>query len=719
MPRAPKLCLAATLLALALTSAATAQMPQLPVARLNSIFPCGAQQGTTVECVIAGQELKDATDLYFSHPGIKAERISDVKYKVNVPANVPVGQYDVRAVTPLGLSSFRAFVVGDFAEGIEQEASKTPQRFELPVVVSGKCDGQTDVDSFVFPAKRGQRVIVNCWAWRVDSQMDATISVLDPQGKQVAYNGDYYGKDPLIDFVAAEDGDYTVNVWDFLYSGGSDFFYRLQIGSLPHLDAAVPAALHPGEKTKITLYGRNLPGGQKLPSVSGAPDLESMTVEIEAPADPVLQKGIHGGEAVRPPQALLDGMDYRLRASDGSSNPIFIGFTSAPIVLEQEPNNDAKSAQSVTLPCEVSGVFATVGDRDVYTFQGKKGERYIAEIIGERQNGQVDPFLVARDEKGKRLTTVDDGGPNIGQLRFPTATRDARWDLAASADGLYSVEVRDLYYQQRGEMRFTYRLSMRQATPDFRLIAVPVSDVHPDSTVVSRGGKNWLDVLVSRQDGFDEPITVEATNLPEGVTCEPVVIGPGKTSTPLVFAASPTAPVGHAEIRIQGNAKQGEQEITRFARGGGVSWSTVNTPAISRMADSIVLSVREAVPYSVSAAIAKTTVKPGEKLPIAIKIERADDWKQDVQLAGFELPAGATVALATIAKGASDGKVELALAANAKPGQYTFMITAAGQVPRDYARERDPAKPHGANIRVVYPSNALTITIEPAEPVKK
>ena len=66
-----------------------------------------------------------------------------------------------------------------------------------------------------------------CWAWRIDSQLDGTLMVYDPQGKEIAYNGDYYGKDPFIDFTAPEDGDYTVAVWDFVYGGGTDYFYRL------------------------------------------------------------------------------------------------------------------------------------------------------------------------------------------------------------------------------------------------------------------------------------------------------------------------------------------------------------------------------------------------------------------------------------------------------------------------------------------------------------
>ena len=141
------------------------------------------------------------------------------------------------------------------------------------------------------------------------------------------------------------------------------------------------------------------------------------------------------------------------------------------------------------VPCEVSGTFAPAGDVDFYSFRAAKGEKIIVEMYGERQSGQIDPFLAAFDGAGKRLFSGDDApSRNIGQLRFTTTTRDARWEFTAPADGVYSVQVRDLYFQQRGEPRFVYRLSIRRPRPDFRLVAVPIHDIHPDATTIGRGG---------------------------------------------------------------------------------------------------------------------------------------------------------------------------------------------------------------------------------------
>jgi hypothetical protein len=691
---------------------------QLPMPRLNSIFPCGARQGTTVECTVAGGDLDGATGLYFSHPGIRAEPAGPNKFKVTVAKDVPVGKYDVRVIAKPGLSNFRAFVVGDWPEVIEKEPNddlKTAQRVTLPVIINGRVDKQTDVDHFVFAAKKGQRIVINCWAWRIDTQLDATLRVYDSTGKELAYNGDYYGKDPLIDFTAPADGDFTVAVWDFVYGGGNDYGYRLQLGSLPHLDAVIPAAVNPGQKTKVTFYGRNLPGGQPAPEAMriGGKPLERVVREIEAPAGVAKELGLRDSEAVRPPRTQLDGFDYRLTTPEGSSNPIFVGLTNDPILIEKEPNNDFTTAQRLPIPCDVTGTFAPINDVDYFAFTAKKGEKIVAEIYGERQSGAVDPFMAGFDAKGKRIFALDDApGRDIGQIRFSTRTRDVRWDFTAPADGEFFVQVRDLYFQQRGEGRFTYRLSLRRPRPDFRLVAAPVHDTQPHSTTVGRGGRNWMDVLAFRIDGFDEPITIEATALPPGVTCEPVVIGPGKASAPLVFTAAADAAIGHAEIRIVGKAKIDGQDTVRIARSGGLTWPTVNTPGIARMAESIMLAVREPPAFSLAAKAANMTAKPGDKVAIDVTLTRIAGWNESVQLSGFDLPTNATVALVTIAKGANTGKVELVLPAKLTPGTYTFTINGAGQVPRDYALVRDASKPRAANIRESYPSNPITISVD-------
>lgn len=691
---------------------------QFPTPQLNSVYPCGGQRGTTVESTITGGDIDAATGLYFSHPGITAEPAGPKKFKITIADNVPVGRYDIRAICPLGVSSCRSFAVGDRKEFNEAEPNNLPEkanRVELPATINGQVNNGVDLDHFVFAAKKGQRIIVNAWAWRLDSKLDATLMVYDPSGKEIAFNGDYYGKDALIDFTAEQDGDYTVKIWDFIYSSGPELVYRLEIGSLPHLDAIVPAVVTPGKPTTVTIYGRNLPHGKAAPpemNVAGRP-LEMLTQELSLDPKTAL---LGTGEVVRPATALLEGTEFRLQSEAGASNPLFVGFADGTVVPELEPNNTSETAQLVTIPCEVTGTFSPMSDLDYFKFAAKKNQKLVVEIFGERQSGLTDPMLSSFDDKGKRLTSGDDFGRNIGKLRFATNTRDGRWDYTATADGMLTIQVRDLYHQQRGDARFTYRLSFREPQPSFRLIAVPTAEILPDSTVVRQGGKYWLDVLVNKEDRFDEPITVTAEDLPAGVTAEPVIIGPGKQSVPLVFQAATDAPLDQKAIRIVGRAKLGDIEMSNVARGGGLTWSTVNTPGISRMQDSIMLSVREPAPFSLQAEPKTKEVTAGEKLEINVKLTRAADWTDEVQLAGFDMPQNCTMALVNIDKGKNEARVELAVAANAKPGKYTFTVNGSGQMARNYPLERDTKK-WDKNLRGVLPSNPLTIEILPA--VKK
>ena len=88
----------------------------------------------------------------------------------------------------------------------------------------------------------------------------------DAQGKQLAQSQDEdvrdEKRDPFIDFDAPEDGDYYVKLTDFTYNGGGDYFYRLGVSTLPYIDYILPPSIPAGSDATVTIYGRNLPGGE-------------------------------------------------------------------------------------------------------------------------------------------------------------------------------------------------------------------------------------------------------------------------------------------------------------------------------------------------------------------------------------------------------------------------------------------------------------------------
>ncbi len=524
--------LASLLVWLSTASAVSAQLPQ---ARLFTVFPPGGKQGTTFEVVVTGQDLDEAKRLRFSHPGIDASpvmaeatpfhrfrRSVPGRFTLNIADDVPPGVYDLRVVGRYGVSNPRAFVVGDRPEVTEQspnQSTATATQVALGMVVNGSAEAD-GADYFKFSAQTGQRILVNCWAERIDSRMDATLVLYDAKGAELSYNRDHNRRDPLLDFTAPASSEYVLKVHDFLYRGGEEYFYRFSIGTGPHLDFVFPPAGEPGSKGKYLLYGRNLPGGtpSKL-SIDGRP-LEQKTVEIELPVDGGGERETGSLPFLEPDQVVWDGIEYRLASSQGVSNSVRVGLATAPVVVEQEPNDAPLRAQKLRLPCEVAGQFFPAGDRDWFTFEAEEKSVYWIEVFSRRMGLATDPALLIQqlvvDAEGKAQTSevakLDDPSLLRGDGRYNHANRDPVFRFEADGSDTYRVQVRDLYGGGEGNPSHLYRLSIRKARPDFHLLTVTEyrADHYAEARVwmpyLRKGETISMRVFAIRRDGFEGEI---------------------------------------------------------------------------------------------------------------------------------------------------------------------------------------------------------------------
>lgn len=95
-------------------AAAPAQSVGLPTPRLLTTTPMGGKAGTAVEVAVTGEYLDDAGDLVFSDPRVTAKRTPAAgdRYTVTIAPDCPVGLYEARVMTRLGVSSARVFAVG-------------------------------------------------------------------------------------------------------------------------------------------------------------------------------------------------------------------------------------------------------------------------------------------------------------------------------------------------------------------------------------------------------------------------------------------------------------------------------------------------------------------------------------------------------------------------------------------------------------------------------
>jgi hypothetical protein len=737
---------------LILCAAASAQQQQpgsaLPSPRLATLVPPGGKVGTLVEVTVTGTDLEDPQGLLFSHPSIKAELIvpppppppdpkkpptkpappPPPKFKVTIAADAPVGIHDVRLVNKWGVSNARAFTVGDLPEVLEKEPNDDvdkAQRVELNSTVNGAMASPTDVDYYVFAGKKGQRVVVSCLASSIDSRLVAGLDLYDAQGRRLAFNRHYNGTDALVDATLPGDGDYYIRLYEFTHTQGTpEHFYRLTISTGPWIDAVFPPVVEPGKPTQLTVYGRNLPGGQPAPeAVVDGRVLEKIAVTVMAPADPLASQRLAFSGHLAPPTAELNGFEYRIRNSVGVSNPVLLTFARAPVVLEAEPNDTPDRAQRLPLPCEVAGRIDRRHDRDWYSFTAKKGEVLLIDLLSDRLGAQTDMKLVVRNVAAKSdIVELDDAPPrplDVIGLKFYARSEDpATYRFAVPADGEYQVMVTSQAAAVLWGPRCFYRLRIAPEQPAFGLVVMPADHTRPDGFTLPQSGHADLTVVPIREDGFTGDITLSMEGLPKGVSCVPQVVGAGQRAGALVVSAAADAPAWTGAIKVKGTAIIKGQNVVREARPAGITWAQQpgnGVPNVSRLDRSLILAVRDKAPFALTASIDKPVLVQGEKTKLALKLARLwPDLKQPLNANVLDPIPGVTIngnnnKLIVIAADKDSASADVQVGGTTPPGQYTLVLRATAQVP--YAK--DPMAKQKPPVNVVQPSAPVTITVLP------
>ncbi len=636
-------------IALGLLLAAGANQPalaQLPAARLNAVFPPGGQAGTTVEITVQGADLEDPSRLDFSHPGLKATALDGTRFKVAIASNTPPGIYDARHSGRFGRSNPRRFVVGTLPEVIAP-STNTSQAAAFELALNRTCHGRLAARTFSwfqFKAKKAQRVLVECLADSIDSRLEPTLAVLDADGREWerSRTGD------ALDFTAPADGTFFVRLTDFLYRGGDDYFFRVTLSTGPRIDYILPVAGVAGTKTNFTLYGRNLPGGKpaKGVSIQGKP-LEQLSVTLNLPAN--AESFLSSSH---PASAALDTLGYRFKGA----NPVLISLLppGSSVILEQEPNSKPTQAQPIVPPCEISAQFFPASDVDRYVFTAKKGDVYWLEVVCHRLGLPTAPHLlvqrITRNDQGEESASdvldLSDNDSNLGDREFNTASRDPVGRFEAKEDGTYRIDVRDLFSPTVANPANTYRLSIRRAAPDFRLVAQTVTPKYKGDAkniefgypVLRRGETLPIRVMAFRRDGFNGDIALSLDSAPPGLQLADERIESGKSTDYVLLTATTDAPAFTGPLRLVGRAKEGDRELVHPARGGTLLFPVGNTDTErpkARVTTQFELAVsdQELAPISIVPAEKRAFEGPANgKVEVPLTIVRRAEFNANLKL---------------------------------------------------------------------------------------
>ena len=607
----------------------------LPAPRLLTTMPMGGQVGTELDITVTGQYIELANELRFSDLRIIATPLLDNdgtalqgRYRVTIPADTAPGIVEASVMTRLGLSASRVFTVGALPE-VSQQKPNTEIKLAIPLEINSVCNASMTaraVDFYQFQATKGERILVDCAAKGIDSKLNPVVIVADAKGRDLAVER----RGGAIDFSVPEDGVYVIKVHDLTFKGGDTYFYRLVLKALSADDSVTR---HPSTR-KVNAFSW-------------------------------------------PPEGLSAQAERR----------------------EKEPN-DGDLVEQIDLPCDISGNFAKAADTDVFEFTAKAGDVWWVEVASERLGRPTDPTVIIEhvDLSGDVPVLTDvvelndiaspikvssngyayDGPP------YNAGSSDILGKFEITKDGTHRLRLSDLFGGTRNEPANIYRLIVRQAKPDFSLVAwgMHMQLRNGDRNALSkpialRGGATMaLEVVAVRRDGFDGEIQLAMTGLPDGVTAQGLTIPSGSSRGVLLVTADEGAPRGITNATFTGTATINEQNVTRPCHLASMAWPVPNhwneVPSPRLLAD-VLVSVGGDEPAPISIAPREKKIweaKQGETLTIPLIHMRRGEF------------SGTTMAAKTLGAGFETVKFDLPL--NQDTSEAVLDLAALKTPPGEY-----------------------------------
>jgi pre-peptidase len=314
-----------------------------------SVFPMGAQQGSSTDLTLRGDFLEVGSPLRFGSAGlslaveaIKAtvgERCASGDYRIStkVSPTAEPGVYEFAVKDDSGTLAPLKFIVGDLPEVREVEPNDTIAQSQFlngALTVNGRIDPDGDEDLFKINAEADTSLVFQVDAEKYGSVLDSSLTLLDAAGKVLASNDDAkwpgraLNRDAMINFKFKEKGEYFIKVSSLYRRGGPDQVYRLTIRpSAPDFMLSLGTDrpfVQYGEQGKVpvSVSRFNEFKGEVRIGISGLPegvtakalvipsDQESGNIELEAAAGTEMKIGeVHvWGEAD------LDGKPVRRQA---------------------------------------------------------------------------------------------------------------------------------------------------------------------------------------------------------------------------------------------------------------------------------------------------------------------------------------------------------------------------------------------------------------------
>jgi Bacterial pre-peptidase C-terminal domain len=434
------------------------------------------------------------------------------------------------------------------------------------------------------------------------------------------------------------------------------------------------------------------------------------------------------------PDAELGERELRILNAGGVSNRFRFIVGDLPEITEVEPNSEKNAPQNIaSLPVVIDGQILDA-DRDYFRFPAKAGQTLVLSVearsllpyIADAVPGWFDPQLTVYDATGKQVCFADDNRFRPDPVMF----------FRASADGEYTVELRDVVYRGRGD--FVYRLTI--AERPFVTDIFPLGGKRGTEVDVEYRGVNLAATRGTVKVPVDAGRTLTVNRLPFGVSdlaavreaepndafdraqrIVPPVIVDGRIEKPgdVDYFVFTTKKDDKLVLQVQARRLGSPMDsvLTLYdAKRNQVAenddWNDPLEAILAHNADSRILYTFPAAgdyylrlrdiqgkggeeyayrlvldtphpDFTLRIAPDNPRLGVGDTAAITVAAVRHDDFAGEIKLAVENLPAGYRASEAMIAVGQNEGRLTIASPVGAAPGLLSPVITGMATIGKD------------------------------------
>ncbi len=609
---------------------------------IADVWPPGAPRGGKATVQIEGSGFVGAKAALISGQGVKAQIGAPAANGNSIPLTLDIapdaapGPYEVRVVTPGGLSNPGYLWVGTFKETQEKEPDNQPAEAmkldNLPITVNGRANNPEDVDWYQFHADAGETFVFDICANRLYAPLDPFLELRDSEGRLLGSAMEGYDRDPRLIHTFKKSGEYRLQVRDTLYRGGGSFIYRLTLGKIPVITSLTPGGGRRGQTLNAAVEGYNL-GSMKtvtIPLPADMPENRTWYALVDTPNGPALPVAVFG-----------DDMAHTVAPAGAATLP------------------------KAGLPAAIDGRLNAAKETHLIHFDAEAGKAYQISVAARSTGSRAIPYLRILNGAGKELLNTED---QIG--------RDPQIVFTPPANGTYKIELSTI--DAKGGPDYYYRLFVRPPTmPEFRLTA------SPDNLVLGHGQTLVVNVGLERRGGFGGPATISVEGLPAGVMVNPLVIGPGQTSGILTLTAATDAAPANAPLRIVAESADVKGPDGKPFRLGALVLANLPRPGegqvVPRPVHFQMATTTAAVPlYTLTPESTQITLMPGQTVMVKVRANRRPNdnaANPAIALTLANLPPGVSAETPAIPDKQTEITIKLTAAGNAGPFSASALLT--------------------------------------------